>query len=978
MESGQGRIKLLILFIFISLMNMNVVLANNPITTTPYTNSFANIPAYPITRDGIPIASYQLSSVDSPISLGEHIELLEDKNHTLSIDDFLNPESTHTFTQSTSEIPSFGYTNSAYWGRIKLHAPARSPPWLLEFAYAPLDKIELFIVDSESATYTTRSAGDSVNYAGRDFNYHKVVFKLPLSNNDPLIYFRIQSLSSMQIPIIAWTEESFVPNLINETLFWGLYFGCLSVMMLYNFFLGFTIREKVYGYYSLYVAGIIFFQLTVNGFSSKYLWPNHTEINNAALVISLNLLATFSAFFSMEFLRLKHFSINSYRLLLGLILCFVACILATPFIPYLTLIKTTITVFTIGIFVVIWSGLICWIRGYQPARIYLAAWTIMLVGAMFYALKTLSFLPSTLLTNYAVTIGSAAEMILLSIALGDRINGEIRSRNMAQRSSTRNLKKYERLYEDALEGLFQYSFETDRIKCNLALARLCGYEDVDSFVRSSDANYLSRKAKYNDLSDDLHSSDSIIDHEFQLETSRIEKPTWCSITMKLIKNEYDEPERIDGFMVDITERKLKEQVQEQVFSAQKQLLTAREEALKNLNLADELKNDFLATLSHELRTPMHGILGCIQLLESSPQSGDTTQAYGGLVKSSDDMIEIVNRLLNFTEIQGGKCELQNRHFSLDKIIQPLFDASRHRCEDKKIVFSPNLINEMPPFFYGDSDKILIILDNLVDNAIKFTNRGSIIITIKCEELLSKDQNHGEALHRLFISIMDTGIGISDEAKSSIFSMFTQEQGGFNRLHGGLGLGLALCKKYVDLMDGDLSFTTELDKGSEFFCTLPLYQSEAASISTEKTTSHIPKLENSKQASILIVEDNITNQLVISALLKKAGHSTQVANNGVEALTLLDSNFFDIILMDCQMPLMDGLEATRNIRKHNARHKYTPIVAITANAMSSDRRNCLDSGMNDYIKKPFKKDLLLDKVNYWLQLATTQPQAKSSE
>ena len=181
-------------------------------------------------------------------------------------------------------------------------------------------------------------------------------------------------------------------------------------------------------------------------------------------------------------------------------------------------------------------------------------------------------------------------------------------------------------------------------------------------------------------------------------------------------------------------------------------------------------------------------------------------------------------------------------------------------------------------------------------------------------------------------------------------------------HGCLGLGLSLCKRYSELMGGELTFTTEQGKGSEFFCSIPLKVMPADTTLPEKML--FQPITNS--ASILVVEDNKTNQLVLLGILKKLGHTAEVANNGAEALGLLACKKFDLILMDCQMPVMDGLEATKQIRRTHEDYNNTPIIAITANAMSGDRERCLTAGMNDYIKKPFKKEILKEKVDLWLQ------------
>ena len=372
---------------------------------------------------------------------------------------------------------------------------------------------------------------------------------------------------------------------------------------------------------------------------------------------------------------------------------------------------------------------------------------------------------------------------------------------------------------------------------------------------------------------------------------------------------------------------------------------------------------------------MNGILGCVQLLEGQWSNPETKEIFVGLEKSSAEMIGLVNRLLDFTEIQSGKYALQEKVFSISKLVEPIVHISNIRCREKGVVFSLNMTRNVSGVFCGDQEKIVMLLENLVDNAIKFTNVGSVIVTINAENILGEAKDTAKEKVMLVISVMDTGIGISSESKSQIFTMFNQVKGGMNRNHGGLGLGLSLCKRYAELMGGGLTFTTEQGKGSEFFCSIPLMVMPEKTQLPEKILPYAVV----KDASLLIVEDNETNQLVLIGILKKLGYTADIANNGAEALGLLASKKYDLILMDCQMPVMDGLEATKQIRQGKDGNKNTPIVAITANAMSGDKQRCLTAGMNDYIKKPFKKEVLKQKMSLWLRPESNDvintPQAK---
>jgi len=902
----------------------------------------------------------ELNQRMSGLPLGNHMMVFEDSTAELSIDEILSPNNTYEFTRSVDPVPGYGYTNSAYWLKLEILADELKEDWLLEIAYAPLDRINVYFIESNGNQYIEKVAGDGVPYENRDVEYHHAVFQLPKLSADPqVVYLRIESESSMQLPIALWPSSAFTSKMISETLMWGVYFGCLLIMGVYNLFLCFSVREKVYAYYAFYVFSIIAFQLTVHGISSKYLWPEYPAITNPFLLVALNLIGIFAALFSKDFLRLRQHSTWMNGLINASIFGFGLLIVVSYILPYILLLKITIVLFSAGIITLTFSGAYCWKKGYQAARIYLAAWLTLLLGALLYSLKTLGIVPSNMVTNYSVTIGSTLEVMLLSLALGDRINQEIESKNSAQKSSILNLRKYEGLYEEAIEGLFQYSLADRSIKCNVAMANLCGFKTTQEFVGSNYWNELSNASSYKKIEKLLFRQGELKDEDILINNEYLLTPRWCSLSIRLLFNDAGKPERIEGILIDISERKLREEVQGQNLEAQNQLLLVREEALSNLHKADDLKNEFMATLSHELRTPMNGILGCVQLLESHQNNPDAKEAFGGLEKSSAEMIGLVNRLLDFTEIQSGKYELQEKSFSLPPVLDQILYLSNIRCKEKGIVFSLNTTKNVPAVLYGDQEKIVMMLENLIDNAIRFTNSGSVIVTVSAEVVANKVAGKDT---KISVSVMDTGIGISKESKDEIFSMFTQAKGGMDRNHGGLGLGLSLCQRYAELMGGELTFTTEQGRGSEFVCSIPLKAMPDNTVLPEKMEFQCAV----RSASILVVEDNKTNQLVLLGILKKLGHTAEVANNGAEALGVLACKQFDLILMDCQMPVMDGLEATRQIRRNNEGNKNTPIIAITANAMSGDRQRCLTAGMNDYIKKPFKKEILNEKINLWLQ------------
>jgi len=383
---------------------------------------------------------------------------------------------------------------------------------------------------------------------------------------------------------------------------------------------------------------------------------------------------------------------------------------------------------------------------------------------------------------------------------------------------------------------------------------------------------------------------------------------------------------------DITERK----------QLEKDLISATEEAVKNA----KIKEDFLANMSHEIRTPMSGVLGFSRLLLQTSMNESQRSYAQSIYSSAENLLIVVNDILDVSKMESGKFQLDEIEFDLEKKINDTLNILKVAILHKQLDLIINLDGNIPCRIVGAPNRIAQILINLIGNSIKFTKEGSIELNVKLQDN-----------QVLLFEVKDTGIGIPEDKLGAIFESFTQAENYTTREHGGTGLGLSICKKLVTLMGGSIGVESKVNQGAIFFFTIPF--KKAGETNSASTTQQGKEIVTSKQASgikVLVVEDNLVNQELVLIYLNLLNCSCDLANNGEEALFKLAQARYDLVLMDIQMPKMDGIAATLEIRKNDS---TIPIIAMTAHALTKEKEKCFEIGMNDYISKPFKIEELQD-------------------
>ena len=789
-----------------------------------------------------------LDASTSAITLSKDIQYFADPSleYTLTDIQYEEKRGVNRWQKANGFIPNYGFTKAAYWVKVDLNNHTDQKDWILHFEYPLMDVLQLYTPNAQNQYRLQYTTGDAYAFSQRPIKDRG--FALPISitpQQTQSIYLRLQSRDSMIISMSLLTPDAFRAEQQNESFWFGMYYGAVLIILLFNAYLYLILKDRNHLHYVAVLGCYALIELSLNGMGTVYFWGDFPEVAKRIRPFAISLFALASFTLTKSFLGIKQVilgKMNLDPLFLGFI---VLTLVGAIIFPFTLSIQLSMMIAFITAPIMYGAGVYTWQQGSRLGKYFTLGWSGLVLGGMVNVLRAFDILPVNFWTTYGAQLGSISTLLILNSALTDR--------------------------------------------------------------------------------------------------------------MRLLQQENDKSQQLRLSQQEETNRLLDQKVRDRTEA----LLLKTEEAERAKQQAEtavKAKSEFLANMSHEVRTPMNGMIGMTQLLADTPLNVEQKHYINTIQSSSEALLRIINDILDYSKIEAGKLDIEHTNFNLHQLLKECVSLFVLPAKERGLPIKTEIMPNVPCWMVGDPTRVRQVIINMLGNAYKFTERGTVTLRAYLRE------NKGADGVFIQFEVQDTGIGITTEQRERLFQSFSQADSSVTRKYGGTGLGLAISRSLVRLMNGDIGVKSIPSQGSIFWFYVQMShgtepnQTQVTQKTKTKPNNDYPNLSG---LTVLIAEDNPINQMVIVGMLKKYNIVATVASDGLDALQVLmaSQDMFDVVLMDCEMPNMDGYTATRRIRAWELQQQHIPtlIYGVSAHALAEYQQQGIDSGMNGFIVKPLKQE-----------------------
>ncbi len=761
-----------------------------------------------------------VEDLSNPIELSPYLQFFEDPDRSVQYEDVVQGKLNHRWILNTKKVFIGVNYQSRYWFRFHISltpkfAEGQNPILYLPMLSATIYNLNLWIPQDDGHIELTET-GFLRSYSKRHIDAEVFSFNMPRQITEFTVIGWVDNYllgTPASVPLQILSADRWRAELQKRRGIIIAFYSAMIILLLYNFCLLASLRESLYCYYLAFLTASILLCAFIDDTIGRWFFANQPELNYRLLFLVSHSMFFFYSFFVWEGLSRFYFSPVLRK-------CYPILMVSFFLVAFFNLLFNPIRLqnITLNVSGSIWLFLsICVIavaiRKRVPTAVYiLCAELSVLSGAMIFLLMlngVMVFYPYSI---WSLHLGFFGEALLLSLALAARTRHY-------QIAAIRNLKKFEDLYEQAHEGLFQYDFHSKLIKCNLTFCRLFGYASNEELQRRQSED--GAESEFNRFMKEaskalVMNGGSFSALEFLIKNESTTIPAWVVLSMRLIKDAHGQPVSVEGSLIDISERKLKETAE-----------AKRQEAERKHELSDaktQAKSQFLATMSHEIRTPMNGVVGISKLLDMTTLDTQQKQYVSIIRKSSEMLIEIINDILDFSKIEAGKLEIEVIEFDPRKMVDECVSLFTMQVAEKGFPLIIDFSPLVPKTIWSDPNRIRQVVINLLSNAFKFTEQGQIVLKVTAEEL--------DQIQWIRFAVEDSGAGLTETQKNRLFNQYAQAEKSTSREYGGTGLGLSICKMLAELMAGEITVDSVIGKGSTFSFTILNHKT----VNTELKTS----------------------------------------------------------------------------------------------------------------------------------------------